>query len=139
MEITYHYLVDKRTGEVQGLLGADVHDEASGIEERNKAVAIGLGVFGGVIVTLALVAMIFGKKRRQRREVAEGRELYSSRGEDLELVNTPSVEAVNEAFQAGESLGGGDAGGADVSDGDYEALAAVGEAERREREENELV
>mmetsp|Transcript_3496 Transcript_3496/g.7002 ORF Transcript_3496/g.7002 Transcript_3496/m.7002 type:complete len:525 (-) Transcript_3496:94-1668(-) len=138
MGITYHYLVDKKSGEVQGLLSADVHDENSGVEKRNEAVAIGLGVFGGIIVTLALVAIIFGKKRRQKREVLEGRDLYSRSGEDVELVNAPSLEAVNEAFQVGESFGSGEEG-ADVTDGDYEALAAVRESERREREENELV
>ena len=138
MAITYHYLVDKKTGEVQGLLGADVHDENSGIEKRNKAVAVGLGIFGGMLATLALVAIILGGKRRQRREVTEGRNMYNRSGEDVELVNTPSLEAVNEAFQVGESFGSGDSG-ADVTDGDYEALAAVRESEQREREENEIV
>ncbi|EJK59700.1 hypothetical protein THAOC_20042 [Thalassiosira oceanica] len=140
MQISYHYLVDKKSGEVQGLLGADVHDENGGVEKRNMAVAVGFGAFGGVILTLALVAMIFGKKRRQR-EVAEGRNMHNSSGKYPELVNAPSIEAVNEAFRVGGSLDGGDVGGEDVTDGDYEAkaIAAVGETERREWKKNELV
>jgi hypothetical protein len=72
MEITYNYRekVDSETGEVkEELNSATLSDEDTKAEERAKDLALGLGVLAGAIVTMALVAIIYGgkKKKAQRR------------------------------------------------------------------------
>merc|ERR1712176_877513 len=89
MDITYHYNVDKRTGEIKEHFTAEVHDENSAAEKNRQAVSVGLGVFAGVIITLALLAIIVGRKKKShRQEIRQGRQKFEDeRNMEMEILN----------------------------------------------------
>lgn len=74
MEITYSYdeKVNEESGKIEEeLTSAVLSDENSKVEEGNKDLQIGLGVLAGAVVTLALVAIVYGKKKKTSRRRQE--------------------------------------------------------------------
>lgn len=73
MEITYQYVEKLNDGDGNGttieeeLVSATLTDENSVVEEGKRELGIGLGVIAGAVVTLALVAIIYGQKKKTTR------------------------------------------------------------------------
>jgi len=137
MDITYHYNIDKKTGEIQEQFSAELHDENSAAKKDQQAVAVGLGVFAGVIVTLALIAIIFGKKKKsRRREIEQGRQRFGE-GQDVEMEILNAFEMDDSPEEEGDR-------DTDATVADSAVVAAVNKTGMDEeqvvaKEENEIV
>ena len=77
MNINYMYtpIIDEESGEIieETLSSATLSDDSTRTNDRNEALGIGLGVLAGSVVTIGLIAIIYGgrKKRRTLRRVQE--------------------------------------------------------------------
>ncbi|KAL9184828.1 hypothetical protein ACHAXT_002605 [Thalassiosira profunda] len=97
MEVTYNYFEkDGENGAVEEeLASATLADAGTKVEENNEKLMVGLGVLAGAIVTLALVAIVSRKKKREARRGWERREAertteleLEERGNDAEVMAT---------------------------------------------------
>lgn len=91
MKITYNFRekVDPDSGKVEEeLSSATLSDEGTEAEERNEELKIGLGVLAGALVTIALVAIIYGGRKKASRRRWQQREAERSQeeGENVEIV-----------------------------------------------------
>ena len=88
MNINYMYtpIIDEESGEVvdETLSSATLSDDSTRANDRNEALSIGLGVLAGSVVTIALIAIIYGgrKKRRALRRVQEIEAEQAAAGEE---------------------------------------------------------
>lgn len=111
MEINYRYeleseekVIDEESGEekevifVEELVSAVLTDENTKVDGRNEELVIGLSVLAGAMVTIALIAIIYGQRKKstrrrwqkvQQREAERSEETY----DDVEIVIVPMTDA----------------------------------------------
>jgi len=99
MEVTYAYDNVYDGGEVvnEVINSATLSDESTKSANRNESLAIGLGVLAGSVLTLALIALIYGEKRKRKWK----------RREDIDINNENELAEIDAAAEE-EGLGGQD-------------------------------
>jgi len=100
MEVTYSYdnVYDDQSGAVvdEVINSATLSDESTKSANRNESLAIGLGVLAGSVLTLALIALIYGEKRKRKWK----------RREDIDINNENELAEIDAAAEE-EGLDGG--------------------------------
>ena len=77
---------------------ATLNDENTKSANRNESLAIGLGVLAGSVLTLALIALIYGEKRKRKWK----------RREDIDINNENELAEIDAATEEGLDGGGQD-------------------------------
>jgi len=99
MEVTYAYdnVYDDKSGAIvdEVINSATLSDESTKSATRNESLAIGLGVLAGSVLTLTLIALIYGEKRKRKWK----------RREDIDINNENELAEIDAEE---EGLGGQD-------------------------------
>ena len=100
MEVTYSYdnVYDENHSVVDEVINsATLSDESTKSANRNESLAIGLGVLAGSVLTLALIALIYGEKRKRKWK----------RREDIDINNENELAEIDAAAEEEGLVGGG--------------------------------
>ena len=98
MEVTYAYdNVYGESGFNEIINSATLSDESTKSANRNESLAIGLGVLAGSVLTLALIALIYGEKRKRKWK----------RRDDIDINNENELAEIDAAAEEEGLEGGG--------------------------------
>ena len=101
MEVTYAYdnVYDQQGDVVDEVINsATLSDESTKSANRNESLAVGLGVLAGSVLTLALIALIYGEKRKRKWK----------RREDIDINNENELAEIDATEEEGLEGGGQD-------------------------------
>ena len=98
MEVTYAYdnVYDEQREVLDEVINsATLSDESTKSANRNESLAVGLGVLAGSVLTLTLIALIYGEKRKRKWK----------RREDIDINNENELAEIDAAEEGLEDGG----------------------------------